>query len=146
MKYINRKIKKENFLPVLRQGVRGVSMCQIVRKNSEGFALVIVLMIILILGVITPVLVISSGINLKLATNIAVNKKAAYAAEAGVEYGKCILKNEEISAPEEAIDLNNGSYFTIEISEADSSNEYIITAKGFYQDKKEKIEAKVKVD
>lgn len=116
--------------------------------EQEGFALVMVLMIILIWGIITSFLVVSSGINLKLARNIAINKKAIYTAEAGIEYGKCILFAEKELPPEKkTIYLDNKSYFIIQISKIDNSEkEYKLEVTGFYEGKSKKMSLNIKMD
>lgn len=122
-------------------------MYQILKKNKKGFVLIIILIIILLIGVMTPVLITSTEINLKLATNIAVNKKVIYAARAGIEYGKCIIiEGGEIPTGKKIINLNNDSFFAMGISEGDDDEEYVINSTGFYQGKKEKLSKNIKIN
>ena len=60
-------------------------------KNDEGTAFLFVLLLIILLGALTLTLFKSAYTNLKLTDNIADKKKAYYAAEAGIAYGRYLI-------------------------------------------------------
>ena len=117
-------------------------------KNEEGIAFLFILILIVLLGSLTLTLFNNSFINLKLTENIAGKKKANYAAEAGLDYGRCVIeKNSGIPTcrPDNSIynegkiylneEIAENTYFKIYFTTSNSWEEcYVINALGFYQD------------
>ena len=124
------------------------------RFKEQGAALLLVLVMITVIIGISSGLFLGSRLNYKLAVNIAADKKALYAAEAGIEYGKYLVGQVYQGLPTKDLNgncyrpgrpflqgypLNNGSSFTLVYEQPQKPTELIIVAEGEYQGVKQKI-------
>ena len=86
-------------------------------NNDQGIALLMVLVVLLCLGLIVGVIGLQAYLNVNLSRNVLENKKAIYAAEAGIEMSNYLLNTEEFTEKTYSKTLSNQSSFELLIQQ-----------------------------
>jgi len=127
---------------MFRPDIEGVINMQII-NNQEGIAIIFVLLLITFMGLGISIILNSTELSIKLSNNIAGYKKAYYAAEAGIQYGKYLIESNDPGFPFNLEDYQEGDQFGDEINLENNSKfslffykknveEIVIIAKGCY--------------
>lgn len=127
-------------------------------REEKGTALFLTILLIALVGSIATAMIIGVNINIKMTGNIAQNKQAFYAAEAGIDYGKYKLDDLMKTQGKISEDLfnntfteylsNNSSYFNLNFIDGapggfptQSGYQYItLVSEGYFLNSTEKIQ------
>lgn len=120
--------------------------------NQRGSALILVLFLIIIITELVALIYLNTELNFKLSANMGEYKQAIYAAEAGINYGRSIIKKNNgipLNNPDgskyvegdqygKKICLDENISFIISFK-TQSETKILISSSGKYQDNCEKI-------
>lgn len=116
-------------------------------KDNKGFAFLMVLLVIVVVGILLGAFINSSIFNIKFTSHQANKSKAYYAAEAGINHIKALKKKTDIHAvvnnpPEDVISQDNTIINYKTVSEI-SSNTITFKSTGTVKDNNDNIKAQV---